>query len=68
MNQILSSREACLRLSIDRSTLTRWVQIGRITPIHKLPGRTGAFLFEPAEIDRVRNELSSATTTADPAP
>jgi len=56
---LLNSAEACERLNaIDRSTLSRWVQIGRITPVQKLPGLRGAFLFDPAEVERVRRELN----------
>ena len=54
---LLTSAEACEQLEIDRSTLSRWVALGRITPATKLPGLRGAFLFEPDEVDRVRAEL-----------
>lgn len=62
---LIGSAEACERLGIDRSTLTRRVARGEITPAQKLPGETGPFLFEPAEIDRAaeaRDERSSAAT------
>ena len=43
---LLSSKQACEQLGgIDRSTLIRWVERGLITPAHKLPGATGAYLF-----------------------
>lgn len=52
---LLTTAETCDALGgIDRSTLTRWVQTGRITPAQKLPGRTGAYLFDPAEVQRVK--------------
>lgn len=55
---LMTSAEACERLRhIDRSTLSRWVATGVITPAQKLPGVRGAFLFEPAEVERVRAEL-----------
>ena len=55
---LLTSAEACEELDrIDRSTLSRWVAQGRITPATKLPGLRGAFLFEPDEVARVRAEL-----------
>jgi predicted site-specific integrase-resolvase len=60
---LLTSAEACERLdNIDRSTLSRWVLTGRITPVQKLPGLRGAFLFEPAEVERVRAELAQQAT------
>ncbi len=58
-NQLLSSADACAALGIDRSTLTRWVQSGKVTPAQKLGGRTGAYLFTSAEIDRVKAEATA---------
>ena len=61
-DELLTAAEACAELGgIDRSTLTRWVQTGRITPARKLPGRTGAYLFDPTEVQRVK---AIATTAA----
>lgn len=51
---LLHSAEVCERLNIDRSTLSRWVAAGRIVPATKLPGLRGPFLFDPAEVERVR--------------
>ena len=58
-NQLLSSADACAALDIDRSTLTRWVQSGKVTPVKKLGGRTGAYVFTSTEIDRVKAEASA---------
>ena len=59
---LLTAAETCAELGgIDRSTLTRWVQSGRITPARKLPGLTGAYLFDPTEVQRVK---AIATTAA----
>lgn len=61
----LTTAQACERLGhLDRSTLSRWVQIGKITPAHKFTGLRGAFLFDPAEVDRVRNELQDEASSA----
>ena len=57
----IPSIDVCRELAIDRSTLTRWVASGRIVPAGKLPGRTGAYLFAPAEVARVKRELRSAS-------
>jgi predicted site-specific integrase-resolvase len=74
---MITSAQACDALSIDRSTLSRWVAAGRITPIFKHPGVRGAFLFAPGEVERVRKELISQIaerserltgSAADPAP
>lgn len=52
----LSSAEVCSELSIDRSTLSRWVAAGKIAPAFKLPGLRGPFVFTRDEVDRVRAE------------
>lgn len=61
-SDFIPSVDVCRELSIDRSTLTRWVQSGRIVPVGKLPGRTGAYLFAPAEVARVKRELRAASS------
>lgn len=60
-NELLTSAETCEALSIDRSTLSRWVASGRIQTAFKMPGRTGGFLFAPTEVERVKAELRSAS-------
>jgi predicted site-specific integrase-resolvase len=50
---LIASVEVCKRLRIDRSTLSRWVKNGEATPAMRLPGPRGAFLFAPAEVDRL---------------
>lgn len=51
---MITTAEACELIGIDKSTLSRWVQSGRIAYVQKLPGRNGAFLFDPTEVERVR--------------
>jgi hypothetical protein len=36
---------------------------GRLTPALKLPGETGAYLFEPAEVDRAKAEQGKAVAS-----
>ncbi len=51
---VINTAEACERLGgINRSTLKRWVDDGKVTALRKLPGDTGGYLFDAAEIDRV---------------
>ena len=59
---LLSSAEACERLAIDRSTLSRWVASGRIEPALKSPGVRGPFVFTAAEIERVQADLTTEAT------
>lgn len=49
----MASQAVCEKLHIDRSTLSRWVSSGKIAPAMRLPGRTGAFLFDPEDVARL---------------
>lgn len=58
---LLSSTQVCDQLGgIDRSTLSRWVQLGKITPLFKHPGPRGAFVFTQAEVDRFKKQQAAA--------
>ena len=48
--------EVCDLLGIDRSTLTRWVASGRLTPAFKAPGLRGAYFFHRADVERLARE------------
>lgn len=50
---LIGSAEVCARLGIDRSTLIRRVQLGRIAYATKLPGKSGPYLFDPVYINRL---------------
>lgn len=56
---LLTSVEAVAILQCDRSSISRWVASGRLTPVRKLPGQTGAFLFDKSDIEALRDELKS---------
>lgn len=51
---LIGAAETCQRIGIDRSTLTRWVQLGKIAPAMQLPGTRGAYLFRPEDVQRRR--------------
>lgn len=50
---LLSTLQACERIGFDRSTLSRWIKDGTARPAMRLPGKTGAYLFDPAEVARL---------------
>ena len=50
----IGSAEVCEALDIDRATLARWVTREIAHPIAKLSGKNGAYVFEPAEVERLR--------------
>lgn len=56
---LIGSAEACDVLGIDRSTLSRWVALGHIAPALRLPGQTGAHLFDRADVERLARERAS---------
>ena len=56
LEDLLTSAEVAERLGIDRGTLSRWVQAGQIKRAMKLPGKNGAALFDPAEVERALAE------------
>lgn len=65
--ELIGSGDACKILGIDRSTLTRWVRSGRITPAGKLGNRsrTGAFVFWRTDIETVAcGQLTAAQAPA----
>lgn len=54
-DDLITTNEACDLLGgIDRSTLVRWIQSGRIAPAHKLPGKTGSYLLRRADVEGLR--------------
>lgn len=59
--ELIGSREVCDQLGIDRSTLSRWVAAQKITPAMQLPGQRGAFLFWPADVARLNDEMKAAS-------
>jgi len=63
---LIGSAEACGILGIDRSTLTRWVLADppRINALQKMPGKSGAYIFDAAEVERVRKENEDAARPA----
>ena len=52
----LTASEASAKMGVDRSTLTRWVAAGQISPLKKLPGVRGAMLFSPSDIERISKD------------
>ena len=59
-NDIIGSTEACTILVVDKSTLSRWVAAGRITPVARLPRKNGALIFNRSDIDALAAERATA--------
>lgn len=59
ISDLLTTQQAAEVLGISRRTLTRWVEDGKVPVAHRLPGETGAFLFDPKEIARHATKAAS---------
>jgi excisionase family DNA binding protein len=55
---LISTTEACEILGIDRSGITRRVQMGRLTPALRLPGKAGAYLFHRADVEQLARQTT----------
>lgn len=44
--ELIGSADVCALLGIERSTLIRWVQLGQVKAAIKMPGKSGAYLFD----------------------
>ena len=57
----VTTREALEILGLgDPSTVSRYVSVGILAPSRKLPGRTGAFLFRRADVERLAAKRAGA--------
>lgn len=61
---LLGITDIAKRLGKDRSTVFRWVQLGKLTPVHKMEAATGAYLFDEAEVERFIASLAEPTEAA----
>jgi excisionase family DNA binding protein len=57
----LTARQVAERLGVDLRTVHRMARSGRLRIIDKLPGRTGAYLFHPATIDKAQQRQEADT-------
>ena len=61
-DDLLGTTESASVIKVDRSTLSRWIAAGRLTPALKLSGPTGAMLFRRSEVERVAREYAEAAS------
>lgn len=60
MSNLVSTHNAAESLGISRRTLLDRVAQGKITPVLRMPGKTGAYLFDAEQIDRLATEATEA--------
>lgn len=58
--QVIGSAEACSILGVDRSTLVRMVQAGRLVAATKLPGPSGAYLFDRETVEQLAEQRAAS--------
>lgn len=57
----LTTAEIADAHGVSYRTVLNWVRTGRVTPVTKLPGRTGTYLFGPDALPKhLREETASA--------
>lgn len=61
---LVGTAEICRSLEVNPATVSRWVKTKKIHPVHRLPGKNGAFLFTRAELDRFTSERAAAAEAA----
>ncbi len=59
MSNLIPASEAARRLKITRRQVSRLVHEEKLEPATKAPGRNGAFMFDPAVVDRLAEERAS---------
>lgn len=57
---LIPTAEVATVLAVDVRTVHRLVTSGRLPVALKVPGKTGAYLFDPADVDRLAAERAAA--------
>ncbi len=68
--RLLSSSGVAERLGISRQTVPQWVAAGKLNPVGKIDGPSGAYVFDVEQIDslavaraaELTDELARLTT------
>lgn len=55
-DELLTTAQVAERFKVRSRTVNRWAEAGELEVAMRLPGRTGANLFAPAEVDRFAAE------------
>lgn len=53
MADLMTTAQVAERLRVTARTVNRWVEAGRLPVAQRLPGATGANLFDPATVDEL---------------
>lgn len=50
LSEAMTTAEVAAALEVSVKTITRWVASERLKPVKRLPGKRGAYLFDPANV------------------
>jgi predicted site-specific integrase-resolvase len=56
MDDLIGTAEATRILSVDKTTITRWVASGKLVPAMKLPKVNGAYLFHRSQVEALKDK------------
>lgn len=59
-DDLIGGSQAAQILGVHRSTLSRWTQSGRITPVVQLPGRNGVVLYRRIDVEALSADTVQA--------
>lgn len=60
---LITTAQVAAAKGVNPRTVARWVQSGRLPYATKLPGETGAYLFDPAVVDAFDTEAAEAAAS-----
>lgn len=60
----LSTAQVAEELQVSVATVNRWAVSGRLTPALQVPGITGARLYSPDDVERMRQALTDRRKSA----
>lgn len=64
-SRLVGTTEAAEILGVNKATVLRWGDAGKLTVVHRLPGDNGAVLFSRAEVMSLLTEqLARSAATA----
>lgn len=49
----MTASEVAAAFGRDTRTISRWTREGRLTPTTKLPGKTGSYLYDASQIQKL---------------
>ncbi|SDF98493.1 DNA binding domain-containing protein, excisionase family [Cellulosimicrobium cellulans] len=61
--EYITAAEAADLLGVDRRSVVRFIDNGDLTALDKLPGRTGAYLFNREDVERFAEARSKANAS-----